>query len=342
MSFIVIADKVGVQIPNNLSSIPIKYLFEEFKDFLRDTFEEEPIAEILTLSSLVKPSDATLLLDGRLYVKNNEYFVQSGGAWFSITPKFETFKISVSPTSDGIAVVNALEALLNYYMPIYGLTFMHTASYIKNGKVCAIHAFGGSGKSETMLHALYNGADFISDDLAIFNIDGQIYPYPRKISLHGYNFSETELEMFSLNKKHYKLIQWLKNHPGRITNRLYERWKREFYIRFSYHEITRNTTPNKFYDVDSHYWLESKGVNGISAYNHNDFCNRMIFCMQNEFCSYINYNGYFGATLPFWEDVKQRYLECLNNILKSISVKRASIDECSYSKIQDLISRDMN
>lgn len=341
MKFIVIAEKIGILLPDAMASAPIKYIADEFREFLQDRFDGEPIAEIKLLSSLIKPYDATLLLDGRLYIKDNTFYVQSGGTWFTINPREETFQISVSPESDGIAVVNALEALLNYYMPIHGLTFLHTASYILDGKVCAIHAFGGSGKSETMLHALYNGADFISDDLAVFNIDGQIYPYPRKISLHGYEFADDELERFSLNKCHYKRLQWLKNHPNRITNRLCERWKREFYIRFPYYSITGRKTPTKLYDIDAHYWLESKGKTEITEFCRDAFLERMKFCMQNEFCSYINYDGYLSATLPFWKQIRLRYECCLNEILGKIDIQGASINGTDYSGMFKTINDKM-
>lgn len=341
MKYIVIAEKIGVLLPNSLDAAPIKYITDEFRDFLQDSFDKELIAEISTNHTIANPFDATLLLDGRLYIKDNVFYVQSGGTWFTITPKLNSFQICVSPMSDGVAVAGALEALLNYYMPIYGLTFLHTASYIIDSKVCAIHAFGGSGKSETMLHALYNGADFISDDLAVFNIEGQIYPYPRKISLHGYEFTDEELERYSLNKSHYKRLQWLKAHPGRITNRLYERWKREFYIRFRYYDVTGCKTLNRFYDVSTHYWLEAKGKTFISELNHDFFVQRMKFCMQNEFCSYINYNGYFEAVLPFWKTIQKRYSDCLNLILDKIKIKGASIDNIAYSDMQKLIKEDM-
>lgn len=342
MKYINIGNRISVEIHGEA---PIQNaISNEFSELVSVSVHYDIIGKIFfSKVRLSLPNDAILLLDKRLYYNEDAVFVLSGKSCHECRLEARQFLITVDSNSDISVVVDLLQALLNYYMPLFGMTFLHTAAFRINEKVCAIHAFGGSGKTETMLQALYDGAEFISDDLAIFNEKGEIYPYLRKISLHGYKFSDEELNRFGLNKYHYRRLNWLERHPNRITNYLFQRWRWEFHIKLDYKTITGKKIELKFYDVDNHYWLDSNGTTEISDMDKVLFVKKMEFCMQNEFCGYINYCGYFSTIIPFWQDMVTKYDELLERILGSIdNLKNAQIHNEEYIKMKNIIYQNIN
>lgn len=341
MKYINFGNKVSVESQGEAPII--NTISNEFSELISTSVHYDIIGRIFfSRVRLSLPSNAVLLLDKRLYYNENAVFVLSGESCHECHLEEKEFSITVDSNSDASVVVDLLQTLLNYYMPLFGMTFLHTAAFRINDKVFAIHAFGGSGKTEIMLQALYDGAEFLSDDLAIFNEKGEIFPYLRKISLHGYKFSDEEVTRYGLNKYHYRRLNWLKRHPNRITNYLFQRWKWEFYIKFDYKTITSKKTEIKFYNVDYHYWLDSNGKTEISAMDKLLFVKKMEFCMQNEFCGYINYSGYFSTIIPFWQDIIYRYEAVLIDLFSHINILRATINSDDYKDLESLIVRSMS
>ena len=342
MKYINIGNRISVELHGEA---PIQNaISNEFSELVSVSVHYDIIGKFFfSKEHLSLPNDAILLLDKRLYYNEDAVFVLSGKSCHECRLEARQFLITVDSNSDISVVVDLLQALLNYYMPLFGMTFLHTAAFRVNDKVCSIHAFGGSGKTETMLQALYDGAEFISDDLAVFNEKGEIFPYPRKISLHGYKFTDDELSRFGMNKSHYRRLNWLKRHPNRITNFLYRRWKWEFHIKIDYKTITGKSTAMKFYNVDYHFWLDSNGKAGISEMDKVLFAKKIKFCMQNEFCAYINYNGYFSTIIPFWKDIEARYNELIGRITSTIdSIENAKISNEEYTKMKDMIYKKIS
>lgn len=336
MSFLVFSDRCSISLYGANKAISV--IKAEFSDMLINSVCNLPIiGRIRSVDNISIPKSSTLLCDGCLYYDDSVFYIKSGGTIISCFVSTLDFEIQLCDNSDTFAAIGLLQAMINFYIPRYGLVFLHTASFSFNNKVYAIHAFGGTGKTEVMMKALFDGADFISDDLAIFDCDGNIYPYPRKIALHDYPFSNSELLFFGLNNRMYNIKEKLKDCKGRLSSRLYHRLRKKFNIKFHYSKITKRKTDLKFYHVDYHYWMETSSSSYVFSLSNDDFYRRMMFCMQNEFSTYINYDGYYGAVLPFWKSIREQYFNVLECVLTKMSVNGIKICNKNYSEVESLI-----
>ncbi len=69
-----------------------------------------------------------------------------------------------------------------------GQTFMHASSLEKDGRAVALLAWGGIGKTTSMLKfVLEDGWRFLSDDLGILDADGLLHRSPKHMQVYGYN-----------------------------------------------------------------------------------------------------------------------------------------------------------
>ena len=308
-----------------------KSLFAPFHSMLQEEKAGAVVGRVKAVDTIEKPASAYLLHDGKLYADGHTFYVKDGATFIKCEPHEEDFDIEVTAQTDSLTLADLLQALLNYYMPAHGLIFLHTASYLTVNQGVAIHAFGGTGKTEVMLHALrHHNADFISDDLAIFNTEGQIFPYPRPIALHGYPFTDEDLEFYGLNVRTYKRMMWAKQRSGRFCNYLYQRYRGRFHIKFDYTKITGRETPMKFYDIDKHIWMETGEKTEKFAISSEDFARKMSFCMANEFRAYIDYDGWFGAVLPFWAEKRKLHDEALNQVVSHMQIQGMKIQGTHY------------
>jgi len=67
-------------------------------------------------------------------------------------------------------------------------SYMHASSFFKNGKAIAMVAWGGIGKTTSMLKLVTeDGWHFLSDDLGLIDSDGYIYRTPKKMQIYAYN-----------------------------------------------------------------------------------------------------------------------------------------------------------
>jgi hypothetical protein len=70
----------------------------------------------------------------------------------------------------------------------FGQTFVHASSLERNGKAIALLAWGGIGKTTSMLKlVLEDGWRFLSDDLGVIDRDGVLHRSPKHMQIYGYN-----------------------------------------------------------------------------------------------------------------------------------------------------------
>jgi hypothetical protein len=250
----------------------------------------------------------------------------------------EQFRLTIDYKTDDGLLMLVMQSLLNWYLPKCGLAFLHAASFKYQGMVYAIHGFGGAGKTEVMLEALQRGAEYLSDDLAIFDSMGRIYPYLRKISLHDYPFSDEQLDRFHLNKQLYHLMCRCQSCSGRISNYLYNRWRGRFKVSVDAEQINNDLPDvNVALPVDCNYWLESSNYTDFKAISNDDFVRKMTFCMQNEFRPYVDFDGYFGIVYHFWPEVRRKRNEVLAEILTRLEIYGLSIQNGHFTELANLI-----
>ena len=338
MEYILLANKIAIGIHGENDAI--RYVKSELRDYIKSESQGIPIiGNMVNDDSLTIPLNLHLLLDGRLFYNENVFYIKSGGEYIVCKPQEKYFEIITSKGADGHALLGLLQALLNYYMPSMGLLFLHTAAFKYKNRIYAIHAFGGTGKTEVMLCALRNGADFISDDLAIYDSYGQIYPYTRSISLHDYPYTDDDLQFYGLSRRWYQIMRLVKDKKDRISQRLYSRLRGHYNIRFHYKRITCRETVLQFYPVDQNYWMETSDKTEFIEISNNAFFRKMEFCMQNEFRSYIDYDGYFGCILPFWNNLRNVHRDFLIKVLSKMDIEAININGQHYDEVFQLIKR---
>ncbi|HEY3430798.1 MAG TPA: hypothetical protein VGK39_08985, partial [Cyclobacteriaceae bacterium] len=67
-------------------------------------------------------------------------------------------------------------------------TYVHASSMERNGKAIALLAWGGIGKTTSLLKLiLEDGWNFLSDDLGLLDANGQLYRSPKNLQVYGYN-----------------------------------------------------------------------------------------------------------------------------------------------------------
>ena len=124
--------------------------------------------------------------DDNFYVEDQYKVVK----WKTIF-KFNQDSINVSFTggifSDYFLKLYILQPLLRFTAPKHGLTPFHCSMIERNGKAYVLSAFKGSGKTSTLINALYDGkTNYMSDDLAFVD-EETAYAYPTPIHLYSYN-----------------------------------------------------------------------------------------------------------------------------------------------------------
>lgn len=329
---------VSIDCPKELS--PSRYLYDEFRQHWRNTSSLPVVGKITYSGTLVMPPSVILLHDSKLYADGTSVYCVDGASIVRIDLKEEMFSLTISSCTKGHLLLVVLQSLLNWYIPYYGLIFLHTASFRYHDIVYAIHGFGGAGKTETMIEALQRGAQYISDDLAIYGQDGSIYPYFRKIAFHDYPFKVEQLEKFHLDKRSYRLMKWCEIRKDKFSNYLYRRLRGRFNISVSPLEISSSSVTLSVEDpivVSYNYWLDSSNKTTLTNLTSKEFIDRMAFCMENEFRSYVDFDGYLNFLFPFWGKKRTEHERVLQRILSSIDIQGLSINGSDYTELANLI-----
>lgn len=135
-----------------------------------------------------------------------EYTVISDNNSYSVYIKSDelTFKQKLIPKSlyrfknwnflsvEEIYAKNFMYDIFDYITQIVNLqnnqTYIHASSFTKGNRGIMVAAWGGIGKTTTMLKLVNEfGWKYLSDDLGIIDTAGQIYRSPKKMQIYAYN-----------------------------------------------------------------------------------------------------------------------------------------------------------
>ena len=339
MSYIVLGASCAVQIPTDTHVSAIACLEDEFRHHLTQEIGKAAIVGVIdVVDKLNCPPDAILFYDKRLYADGDSLYCLDGASTLRIHLTEEQFNLTIDHNADSGLLALVLQSLLNWYMPKCGLVFLHAASFRYKEKVYTIHGFGGAGKTEVMLEALQRGAEYFSDDLAIFDSKGHIYPYLRKISLHDYPFTDEQLNRFHLNKQLYHLMCRCQGRSGRISQYLYNRWRGRFKVSVNAEQMNNDLPDvNIALPVDYNYWLDSSNHTDFKVIAKDDFVRKITFCMQNEFRPWVDFDGYLGVVYHFWPEMRKNHNEVLASIITQIEIQGLSIQNGHFAELTNLI-----
>ena len=118
-------------------------------------------------------------------------------------------EVAVSPIlqySLHVLYTNIIEPILRWTMVRKGYALVHAASIAVDGQAVLITAKTDTGKTSTILRAVDNySCTFLSDDMTIVSRDGQVWSYPKPLTISNHtlsavkaNSSLTFLERISL------------------------------------------------------------------------------------------------------------------------------------------------
>lgn len=109
--------------------------------------------------------------------------------WFPKLARFKNWNYLL-PAEQGAK--NFMYEVFDYITQIKNLekrqSYIHASSFKKDGKAIAVIAWGGVGKTTSMLKLVQqDGWKFLSDDLGIIDADGFVYRSPKKMQIYAYN-----------------------------------------------------------------------------------------------------------------------------------------------------------
>lgn len=122
------------------------------------------------------------------------------------------------------------EPVLHLFLLKTGYALVHGASFTLGGKGVWLTSWGGTGKTNFILHGLTSVSDFgyMSDDWTIISSDGRILAYPKRIRIYGYNL--IEYPELPISSKNIKIIRY--KIQKRLRNLLPSRWLRILLTKF--------------------------------------------------------------------------------------------------------------
>ncbi len=132
--------------------------------------------------SVIERSDADHIFliwnrEGQLRIELDGEYISEGGEEDNFLHFFETM----------VRIVIAEHAV--------DLVFLHSGAVAWNGKAIIFPADSFSGKSTIVSEFVKRGAIYYSDEYAIIDKDGLLYPFPRSISLRDYTVGFRRLEV---------------------------------------------------------------------------------------------------------------------------------------------------
>lgn len=105
------------------------------------------------------------------------------------TGDFQIFKDgeNVSDAADEADIFRFLDSQIRLTVAEYavGKVFLHAGAVVWNGKAVIIPASSFSGKTTLVAELIERGAEYYSDEYAVLDGEGLVYPYPKMLSLRG-------------------------------------------------------------------------------------------------------------------------------------------------------------
>lgn len=333
------ANTFCVKLSYSTETIATVKILDEYHSMLLGASETLPIVgDVIVDESLELPSGAVELRKGILYETSEDLYLHSATSIIKLALSPESFRIVLGSKADADIAFFTLEMLVRIYAPLFNLVFLHTGAFIYEGRVITVSAFGGVGKTEVMLYALERGAKFISDDFAILNAKGEVFPYTKKIYLCEYPYTETMLRRLHKSKWLYRLKTFCLHHPGRFKSHVAD-WleSRYFGVKLDYTDITATETSAQFYPISDFYWAESSDETKTSFISKEDFVKKMSLCLDIESRRYFDYDGYLRLKYPFLETHKEKQRDVLTSIAKNVEVKAVTVRGRDFDDLAQLI-----
>ncbi|SMG43632.1 hypothetical protein [Arenibacter troitsensis] len=144
--------------------------------------------------------------ENTLVLKSGHYFIRDSekSLTVGIPTKVKRGRIPFKRTTPGRHITDEIiEPLLQLLLLNCNATFVHASSIYKDGKVDVLMGWRGTGKTNAILKDMSKN-NIWSDDLAIIDNHGYVYPYLRPIRIYSYNIPLLDPEYISKHKLKFK------------------------------------------------------------------------------------------------------------------------------------------
>jgi dolichol-phosphate mannosyltransferase len=112
--------------------------------------------------------------------------------------------------SPHVLYTNVIEALLRWMFVRKGYALMHGACIAFDGKAMFITAQTDTGKTTTILHTIRNNVEtgkFLSDDMTIVCRDGQVFNYPKPLTISQHTLRAVHASPLKLKERLFLQVQ---------------------------------------------------------------------------------------------------------------------------------------
>lgn len=227
-----LAQRININISGAMSKDCCNFIELIYKNF--DKTLENPTATLnVELTDVLPKIESKIQLGKDGYADDNTLILNSGhsitrienGFNIKVPSKVKRGKIPFKRTTPGRHITDEIiEPFLQLLLLDSDATFVHASSVYENEEVKVLMGWRGTGKTNAILKD-FDSKEIWSDDLAIIDTDGFVYPYLRPIRLYSYNLpllNEDYLRKHKLNFKkritppwqpvHYLPLETKSNH----------------------------------------------------------------------------------------------------------------------------------
>jgi hypothetical protein len=220
-----VADRVNVEITGSLSDKCIAFLDKIYGQFSPPVNSPQfSISVGVTDQVPIIEKEISLGKDGyydknTLVLSSGHFFIRRDGNTLEvgIPSRVKRGRIPFKRRTPGRHISDEIiEPLLNLILQKIGCTFLHASAVFEKGAVTVLMGWRGTGKTNAILRE-FESKEIWSDDLAILDSEGYVYPYLRPIRLYSYN-----LELLN--------PEYLKEHRLKFRRYLTPPWRPVHYL----------------------------------------------------------------------------------------------------------------
>ena len=193
----VIADKVKVKISSEEKVIKcFDFIAKIYDQFEKEGENISYLLNVVITDKLPSYAEVKYKLGKDGFSTENQLFLSSGHCFeignSNITVYIPTrVKRGRIPFKRGVVgrhvTDEIIEPMLRLIFLKLGMTYVHASTIIENQRAELVMGWRGSGKTEKVLSEIQKGKEIWSDDLAIIDDRGFVYPNLRPIRLYYYN-----------------------------------------------------------------------------------------------------------------------------------------------------------
>jgi len=324
------------------------YFEQEYKDYSNDT-SLQSIGFIKIQKKVTIPIEASILINNQIFMYENTFYYKHEGHILSIVLYDESYEICTDKNFEGSLVFYMHEILMRLYASNFDIVFLHASAFYYKDNTYIVNAFGGTGKTNLVLDAIFTNGKYLADDLTAIDKSSNIYPYTKRINLLDYNF-EYKKELIKIANKNKLADVALKNiRKSKKDSIIYKQflskieWRLKSYLnaKIGYEQISPCIYSDK-YQTTKFIWLErSNEKSGFFNVDKEYLYARMKFCLDIENRSYFDVYGFLNLTFPLIGKLRKQQNDIVHHIIDNNYIIGLKKHEKDQYKLFELITQNI-